>query len=75
MRLVLRRLAKFFWGILALLVVLQLILNGFEGVSGMAGNSGGLLNVNKHEVWEFFILTRICESLRLFDNISMVTIV
>jgi len=49
-RLVLRRLSKFFWGILALLVVLQLIVNGFDGVSGMAGNSGGLLNVNKHEV-------------------------
>lgn len=49
-RLLFRRLTKFFWGMLALLIVLQLIVNGFEGVSGMAGGASGSLNVNKHEV-------------------------
>jgi len=43
------RLSKFFWGTLLLLIVLQLIVNGFDGISGVAGGASSL-NVNKHEV-------------------------
>jgi len=49
-RLIFRKLSKFFWGMLALLIVLQLIVNGFDGWPGAAGGACGALNVNKHEV-------------------------
>jgi len=49
-RLVIRRLGKLFWGFLALLIVLQLIVSGFDGVSGMAGGVSGSINMNQHEV-------------------------
>ena len=45
-----RRLGKLFWGFLALLIVLQLIVSGFDGVSGMAGGVSGSINMNQHEV-------------------------
>jgi len=50
LRLVFKRLAKIFWGLLAMLIVLQLLVSGFDGVSGITGGVSGSMNMNQHEV-------------------------
>ena len=47
-----KRLAKVFWACLALLIILQFLVSGFDGSfgGGLAGGASGSMNMSQHEV-------------------------
>jgi len=47
-----KRLAKVFWACLALLIILQFLVSGFDGTfgGGLAGGASGSMNMSQHEV-------------------------
>lgn len=41
---------RIFWAVLAMVLILQFLVSGWDGISGIAGGGSGTLNINQHEV-------------------------